>query len=95
MTMYMCLCAGERAVNQRRVRDGGVGGRKRAYQVVISKAAMISSFKMSKVKEMQMIFKNSVLKSTRETSLMAVQASIAIKQKNECERDSFAMQTTK
>jgi hypothetical protein len=79
MTMDVCLCAGEWAVNQQCVWDRGAGGRKQAYQVMISKAAMISSFKMSEVKEMQTIFKNLVLKSTREMSLMAMQVSVAIK----------------
>ena len=48
----------------------------RIYHVVISKATMMSSFRTSEVKEMETIFKNSVSKSTRDTSMMAAPASV-------------------
>lgn len=61
---------------------------RRAYQVVISNATMISSFRMSEVKEMETIFKNSVSKRTRETSIIAAPAFARIK----CKQDGSSMQ---
>lgn len=42
-----------------------------AYQVVISNATMMSSFKTSEVNEMETMLRNSVSKSTRDTSMIA------------------------
>ena len=43
----------------------------RTYQIVISNATMISSFRISAVKEMATIFRNSFSKSTSERIMIA------------------------